>query len=165
MGIFDGIETATGAAQRRDKIVDGRYVFRIDEIKYTESKEKPGNYFYVIEMTVMKVLDNYTGKGNRVGQEVAHLIKKNRFFLDNVARFIAAVTGCERPQVTPQHAEVTLSDKRPFSGVMVEASAKTITMKLKPEQAAAGQTVGDPFTEVTYHRRIDDLDSVAPVAA
>ncbi len=145
MGIFTGIEDHK-ASFDANYTRAGHYIalLRLVAIKQNGS----GDDNFVIEQTILHVINDDDGKGHSVGEECSHLIpnhgKGKRMFMGNVKHFIMKVIGCTDEEVTEEIVEGVVDEKsekaQPFADLVVEWTGRT---RLAKES-------GLPYTKMSY---------------
>jgi hypothetical protein len=138
--VFGGLATAKpkmGSNYDRP----GLYWFRINKVKLDTNRKNEVNF--VVEKTVVRVLDDDAGRGHRLGEDtVAISNAKHDSFQGNVKQFLSAAF----PDVPPEQIDASMAEQicgpqQPMTGMVLEMAAKQIATKS-----------GGVFTDKTYRR-------------
>lgn len=151
MGVFGGIEDKASSFDA-NYVRAGTYITRIGGAYLR--KNRTGEQNFIIEHTVLHVLDDDDGRGHKVGEEISHVIPNHGggkdMFLPNVKHFVKKTIGCTEEEVTEEIVEGVVDEGeegkdgerkggQPFAGLVVEWTGRGILTKKEK-----------PFTRVTY---------------
>lgn len=125
----------------------GAYLVRVDVVKWFN--KKCGEVAFKSEVTVIQVINDGEGGGNRLGEQISHVIPKGGFkFLERVKGFIACATNSEDEDVDDEATLYACGDTQPLAGYVLQVSARnTPTKKHTAEKPAF-------FTNINYETRI-----------
>lgn len=145
MGFFDGIENAS-ATKSGNYLREGKYWLQIVALKMHQKDD--GTQLFISELRVVRVLDDENGKGHKVGEDVAYVIKRtgNKNYLPNSKALFAAALAMKEEDISGDICNKCLSEEQPLSGVVIEFVARRQEKKTKP---------GEFFTKVVPMRRLD----------
>lgn len=145
MGLFQKIKDARASFQS-NYVRPGHYIARIERVK--QAKTRKDEDFIAIEMKCIVVIDNDSGRGHKVGEDMSHLLMaKNDSSIGNFKRFVMNVMEASEEEVTEEACEHIVSDNQPLCGLFAEVFAKEIVTKK-----------GTPFTRIDYKRAVPKED-------
>ena len=154
-GLFSGIEGAKTTV-KANYIRPGLYWMRIDECKTFHNRTNQERA--TVEMTVVKVFENFANRGHRLGESVTQMFKNSgqgaNYFLGEIKGFIGNTMAMSPESVTQEHAARVFGPEQPLRGTIVEVNANDITTHR-----------GTPFTVCTFRREVTAQEALAALDA
>ena len=145
--MFGGMKKAKGRANS-NYVRGGHYWANITLVK--ADANRTGDEFVAIEMQIVKVVDDYEGKGHRLNEEVTHmLMTRHDSFMGNIKSFISKVLDIPQADVDEDAAEAVVAADQPLANTVCEFRAREVMTKKNT-----------PFTQIDYVREVP-IDEVA----
>lgn len=153
-GMFAGINTAKPSGNYQYLKQPGTYWLRVDLCKYDDGRTtNKGLEFFVVELTVIKVLDNAAGRSHTLGSSVsAMMMPSNRmYFQKDMNKILGALLGVSFDQVTPEAAMAMFGPQQPFTHMVLETVVQTMPKRQGPGESA----------RVSYKRAVPSAEVLA----
>lgn len=138
----------------------GHYWLKIDKCKIEQAAVTPFLPFPVIELTVVRVIDDNGGKGHRLGEAVARVVKNTMYIASECKAFAAVATGMEQDQIGQEEA-TSIFTENPLAGYVIEAKPAEV---LKKGRVLTGDPTKDKdaqFTKPGYVRNVPMAEVLA----